>query len=41
MPMRDDIYLTIAKYYEAMNNSLLICRARDLGDLEEFNQNHL
>lgn len=37
----NDIYLTIAKYYEAMNNSLLICRARDLGDLEEFNQNHL
>ncbi len=37
----NNIYLTIAKYYDAMSNTLTVCRARELGDLEEFNQNYL
>lgn len=37
----NNVYNTIAQYYAAMNNGLTICRARELGDLEEFNQNYL
>ncbi|TAH70377.1 MAG: FtsX-like permease family protein [Anaerolineaceae bacterium] len=37
----NNVYNTIAQYYTAMNNSLTIRRARELGDLEEFNQNYL
>ncbi|HHW23001.1 MAG TPA: FtsX-like permease family protein [Clostridiaceae bacterium] len=37
----DNIYLKIAKFYEAMNNSLMICRAREIDDIEEFNQGYL
>ncbi len=37
----NNIYKAIAEYYSAMNNALMICRAQELGDLEEFNQNYL
>lgn len=37
----NNIYNTIAKYYAAMNNALTVCRAQELGDLEEFHQNYL
>lgn len=36
-----NIYNTIAQYYAAMNNSLTICRVRELQDLKEFHQNYL
>lgn len=37
----DNIYHTIARFYAAMNNSLMVCRVRDPKDLEEFHQNYL
>jgi ABC-type lipoprotein release transport system permease subunit len=37
----NNVYDTIAHYYAAMNNTLTICRVRELADLEEFNQNYL
>ena len=37
----NNVYDTIAKYYAAMNNTLTVYRARELGDLEEFHQNYL
>jgi ABC-type lipoprotein release transport system permease subunit len=37
----DNIYKTIAGYYDAMNNALTICRVRRPEDLVEFNQNYL
>lgn len=37
----DNVYQTIARFYAAMNNSLMVCRARELEDLEEFHQNYL
>lgn len=37
----NNIYKTIAEYYAAMKNSITVRRARELGDLEEFNQSYL
>jgi ABC-type lipoprotein release transport system permease subunit/archaellum component FlaF (FlaF/FlaG flagellin family) len=38
---KNNVYDTIAQYYKAMNNAFTICRVRELGDLEEFNQSYL
>jgi ABC-type lipoprotein release transport system permease subunit len=37
----NNIYSTIGKYYSAMNNTLTVCRVREIGDLEEFHQSYL
>ncbi|MDD4462241.1 MAG: ABC transporter permease [Eubacteriales bacterium] len=37
----DNIYQAIARYYDTMNNQLTVRRARELADLEEFNQDYL
>jgi len=37
----DNVYHTIAQYYNTINNALTICRVRKLDDLVEFNQNYL
>lgn len=37
----NNIYNMIANYYSAMNNALMVYRARELGDLEEFSQNYI
>ncbi len=37
----DNVYNAIARYYDVMNNTLTVVGARELADIEEFNQNYL
>lgn len=37
----DNVYNAMARYYDVMNNTLTVVGARELADLEEFNQNYL
>lgn len=37
----DNVYLSIADYYDVMNNKVYVYRTQSLGDLEEFHQERL